>query len=298
MAESVTAERRVTEPVEVPPSCVVSGYEYRWFFGVAIPYVKFVDPVGDGAFPLIGHHNILLESRNRCISCMAESRERLCEECQQDPLRLRLRCILDGPGVPFDKECSPESPACGITSWARSVCYSEWMMYFASVFGVLKVGISRKARAGCDLGFTQRLLTQGAGPWVAVGPVNGLASALELEQLASDEVMISQRVTRDDRRLFAEALNPDDWALPLPLDDIRRFVERHDLRVFMRGDFLQEYLLPRSLPDRLALPRSPLELSGRVVFAMGPMIGFSKDDDCIEVHDLSETVGHGVMGWL
>ncbi|MHA1808035.1 MAG: DUF2797 domain-containing protein [Methanosarcinales archaeon] len=272
-------------------SAVVAGYEYRWFFGMAIPYMTFVDLVGPGAFPLLGHIMIEFDETHRCSSCMREipEHERLCAECAALPLNKRLSCILDGPGVPFGEECTLESPACGEDSWAQHVCYAQWIVYIAEVFGVLKVGISRKDHGGCSVGFTQRLLTQGAGRWLALSPVQSLNEALELEDRISRELRLSQRVTSRERWGF---LITGEAPPKLPMQEIHEWLVQNDMSIYMAGNFTPYYIQPAEM--ELIHAGDKDDLYGRVVLNRGPMIGLA--DDMVRVHDLSRLTGRAIVG--
>lgn len=291
-SEAGTIEEGITRSRDVV-SVVIAGWEWRWFFGMAVPYMKFVDVVGPGAFPIMGHLLLDLDDTYRCSSCMADVRagERFCSDCANLPINLRLSCILEGAGVPFGGECDKDAPVCGEISWARAVCYSQWMIYIAEVFGVLKVGISRKGHGGCSVGFTQRLLSQGAGQWIALGPVQGLQRAREMEDRISVELGLSQRVTARDRLGYLIA---GDAPPKLPLDAIREWLIQNDLPMYMAGDFSEYHTL--TAWDDYEHAEDTRSMAGRVVLSRGPMIGL--DDGTVTVFDLSRLVGRAIVGDL
>lgn len=277
-------------------SSVISGYEYRWFFGIATPFIRFVDPVGEGAFPLIGHHWIYFDVVRRCPACGVVSTQDgdLCENCRELPLHRQLACILDGPDRPFGDYCQRDRPACGNKNWARSVCYSPWIIYIANVFGLTKVGISRKNRAGCMMGFTQRLLSQGACEWIAIGPVNGLKEALRVEDNISTDLGLTKRVTQYDRW---HDLDMGHQRIVLPREEIASWLAENHLGIFIEGDFTQEYCWPLEGSD-VRRGDSAYGMNGSLVYNIGPIIGMQADEDTIEYYDISQLTGKTIVGDL
>ncbi len=222
-------------------TAVIAGFEYRWINGIAMPMVLFTDDVGEGAFPLIGNHYLTFSRQWYCSWCGTEviGSGGMCGRCEASDLGRRLRCIHEGPGMPFEKDCTLDDPPCEVSGWARSVCYAPWMVYIASVCGVPKVGISRMSKDGCELGFTKRLLSQGAGQWVALGPVASLGVALETESYLSEELSITTFVTNAQK---VEWIINGSLVTPLP-SSIRLWVKKEELPVFMKGDFSRHYEL-------------------------------------------------------
>ncbi|MHA1813164.1 MAG: DUF2797 domain-containing protein [Candidatus Thorarchaeota archaeon] len=293
MAASVVLpdERYVDETPAI--ACVVTGHEYRWFFGTALPYLTFVDTIGHGAIQLLGDHIIRLENRLRCTECMQEVKESstLCPSCRERPVHKRLRCVLDGPGVPFGEPCTLETPPCEEHSWAKHFCYKPWIVYIAVVFGAIKVGISRQARGGSLVGFTQRLLSQGACQWIAIGPMASLPEALRVEDQISNELGLTQRVTSQERW---RNLSSGICQVELPRTEIAEWLKQNEMDVFMHGDFTNEYLWP-SGDAEIDLGSAERNIEGRIVMNVGPMVGFARDDVVI-VFDLTRLVGHAIVG--
>ncbi|TXT53661.1 MAG: hypothetical protein BAJATHORv1_130001 [Candidatus Thorarchaeota archaeon] len=269
---------------------VIAGYEYRWFSGVGIPYLKFIDSVSEGGFPLLGHHVFHIGEHHRCSRCMKiiHSEYQLCKKCQNSDLNKRLKCILDGPGVPFNAECEQSTPPCGIPNWANAVCYSSWIVYIASVFGIPKVGISRMIRNGCEMGFTQRLITQGAQNWIALEPVDGLEEALKMEDRISRELGFTKYVTfRQKWRKFWNLENVDidkiveDWA------------KHNDVSIHIRGSFSYSKV---EIPD-CDLVEPAAGLYGEPIVSVGPVAIFQNGRETYGFN-LGRTEGLEIIGGL
>lgn len=274
---------------------VISGFEYRWFCGAAIPYVLYRDEYSDGAFPLMGHHVFKMSNRRLCPECfnIVEESENLCGVCQESDLHKRLRCILEGPGVPFDQDCTAERPACGLMDWSASVCHSKWIVYVASVFGVPKVGISRMNKDGCSMGFTKRLLSQGAESWIVLGPVKDLEYALVMESRVAEELMFSKSVTTEEKWQRFESGELD---YNLPRWKIAEVARKLDLDVFLDGSFSQYY--ERSNKSGEMRFVDILEgFQGQLVSNYGPLMGFL-NNDIIRVCSIDKAVGSVILGGL
>lgn len=281
--------------LNLPTSAVIRGYEYRWFAGMAVPYLTFLDDVGEGAFPLLGYHMFDCDSRSYCSECLVETRPmtHLCKGCESSDTMKRLRCILDGPGVPFDTECSQDSPPCELEQWAARVCYTEWMIYVASVFGVLKVGISRKARGGCELGFTQRLLNQGAGEWISMGPAASLKEALYIEEALSRDLSLAKRVTSSQKW---ECLENGGWRTEIPRADIELWASETHLSIYMESDFKDCFVPPsEGLEYERSVPQKGM--NGHLVAFVGPIVMFSFEGET-SACDLNQVAGLAILGEL
>ncbi|MHA1495635.1 MAG: DUF2797 domain-containing protein [Candidatus Thorarchaeota archaeon] len=258
---------------------VISGFEYRWFCGAAIPFIQYGNPYCEGAFPLMGYHSFNLAQEHRCTSCftIVDESESQCDSCKQSDLFRRLRCILDGPGVPFESVCTQENPACQIPAWASSVCYSDWIVYLASVFGIPKVGISRMTKDGCSMGFTKRLISQGAESWIVLGPVKGLESALNYEAKLADEFSYSMSVTTKEKwfQLSSGELNYD-----IPRKEVRNVSKKYGLRIVLEGDFSEYYSQCEEFTN-IEFRENMKELEGHLVSNYGPLIGFENNDSIL-----------------
>ena len=274
---------------------VISGFEYRWFCGAAIPYVLYKDENSDGAFPLMGYHAFKMSRSRLCPECfkILEDGEYLCNTCQESDLHKRLRCILDGPGVPFKLDCTIKHPACGLSKWSESVCYSDWILYVASVFGIPKVGISRKSKDGCSMGFTKRLLAQGAESWIVLGPINGLERALVMESKIADELMYTKSVTTKEKwyHFVSGELN-----CSLPRRNIIEVAREQELSIFLEGSF-SEYYNRGMECDEMRLVDASEGLQGQLVSSYGPFMGFLKENT-IRVCSIEKAVGSVILGGL
>ena len=275
-------------------SAVVAGFEYRWYNGVAIPTIKFRDDIGEGGFPILGLHYLSLSHERFCPWCFSESNlsTSLCERCEGSDLARRLSCIHEGPGQPYGDECTPSNPSCGLDSWAKAVCYSKWMLYVASVCGTVKVGISRMCKDGCDMGFTKRLISQGAASWISIGPIKDLRSALAAESKLSDDLSITTYVTTDQKVEWILSGCP---SVDIPLGEVRSWIHKENSKAFLQGSFMDSFSFGIGDDSQIRYEREPLSLVGEPVISVGPLVGF-KSDDVIVLTSIEKNVGRGLLG--
>lgn len=273
----------------------MKGYDYRWFYGHPTPFVRYQDMVGEGAFPLFGFHNLQFLSSTYCTNCqtlLANSKD-MCADCKGLPLFRRLRCILDGPGIPFGATCTRDSPACDLQPWADAICYSEWILYVVSVFGLVKVGISRREKGNCKIGFTQRILSQGAGEWMAFGPLPDMETAQRVEEHLSNDLSLTQRVTSADKWNYISYGKED---VPLPREKVLRWTRSQKIPVYMQGNFADYFT---------CMPDNPYPVFGSVEDGVQGNISWSRGSIAVFEHegnrtayDLSELSGLSTVGGL
>ncbi|MBD3158303.1 MAG: DUF2797 domain-containing protein [Candidatus Lokiarchaeota archaeon] len=273
----------------------MKGYDYRWFYGHPIPFVRYQDRVGEGAFPLFGYQNLRFLSTKYCTNCQAilTGPDDMCGDCRESPLFRRLRCILDGPGVPFGKQCTGDNPACDLQPWADAICYTDWMLYVVSVFGLVKVGISRREKGNCSVGFTQRIISQGAGEWIAFGPLRDMETAQRTEDELSNDLSLTQRVTSAEKWNY---INYGKEDVPLPREEVLRWTENQGIPLYMEGSFAEYFT---SMPD------NPYPVFGTVKDGVQGSLCWSRGSIAVFEHngnrtayDLAELAGLSTVGGL
>jgi hypothetical protein len=167
------------------------------------------------------------------------------------------------------------------------------MLYVVSVFGLVKVGISRREKGNCKVGFTQRILSQGAGDWIAFGPLRDMETAQRMEEELSDDLSLTQRVTSADKWNY---INYGKEDVPLPREEALRWTENQGIPLYMEGSFAEYFT---SMPDNPYPVFGSVEdgIQGNLCWSRGSIAVFEHNGNRT-AYDLAELAGLSTVGGL
>ncbi|MEA2070208.1 MAG: DUF2797 domain-containing protein [Asgard group archaeon] len=182
------------ESLSVVPH-LIRRYFWRFRGDIVEPYLLVDSHEGTSYTIKLTGKIFLTLGGKYCTNCGEKlpqnSYENVCGKCQEQLFYKYLRCIFDGPGTPFNKECTRESPACGSPRFA-SKCWSKHYLYIGIFGSIRKVGTSSLSRKE---GKYYRLIEQGLDDAVVVQPFPSLKAVLAAEDHVSEELSIATKIT-------------------------------------------------------------------------------------------------------
>ena len=180
---------------------IVSSY-FRPYTGTFLPILQVRGSQHQSfIIPLIGYIDIELKERI-CLICKTpislQQSVPYCSLCLNSSLLYSLQCRFNGPGAPFQQECTPNNIPCQNLDGPRG-CFDKHYVYVASIGNRLKVGTSSMKRK--TSGKYARLIEQGVMQAITIESFPSLHEAMKAETKISQTLMLPQRLTIYDKAL-------------------------------------------------------------------------------------------------
>jgi hypothetical protein len=267
-----TTKNRILEskPEELSvPSRLVSRYFWKQEEAGAIPYL-LVSTNNGASYTLRLEGRLFLTFGSRyCLECgqplPPNSYQALCDFCQESDYYKRRRCIFEGPGKPFNRECTAEEPACG-NPYAAARCWNDYLVYIGRLGSIIKVGLTSANRSE---GKFYRLLEQGLDEALVLDSFPSLQAALLAESKISDLFGFATRIhfTEKVEELTHNTGSSDfdSQALQQDLEGMYEGLEYHHITLeHPRNKLLSGETITTSYDFS--------EISGEIIYAQGNVL--------------------------
>lgn len=202
-----------------------------------------------------------------CTICTQPSETELCPECKNLtldddlPVLTRQSCNYRDEDSPLFKAgwCDPWDPPCGFVNNAKR-CHTNYILYIGRYNSLLKVGITGRGRI-------DRLQEQGMNEAVIFRGIEGLPTALLLEEFVSDLLGVPMRLTTEQKvSSFSDNRNLDFSEIVEVMKDVDELKHLPMDHVSVYPDLLLE-----TSPDHIQIsPGTTVE--GNVVWIQGDLM--------------------------
>lgn len=156
---------------------------YLWKLGTNSKSLQLVIDEGNGSsFTIELDGEIFLSlGMKRCLSCgeiiHRNTSHAICDVCKESLQYKCRRCLFEGPGKPFNVECTPKNPPCQL-EYMQARCWSSYYLYLGRFCNKIKVGVSSCKRRD---GKYYRLIEQGLDEALVLSKFPSLKEAMDAE---------------------------------------------------------------------------------------------------------------------